>query len=158
MHFSRTLIACAFALTSAANLLAQTPIKSVDSSGNITYSDKAAADAASSSEVRIDTGPTQSQIDEAQKRSQETIDSANKAQAERDAVSADLEAERKKAAEARAAQKPEVIIIKEEGRYPVYNPPLGSRPPVGIPPGSGPEHPAYRPPAVRPPIARPSPR
>jgi len=154
MHFSRILITSAFTLTVAASLLAQTPIKSVDSSGNVTYSDKATADAASSSEVQIDTGPTQSQIDEAQKRSQKTIESATKAQAERDALSADLEAERKKAAEARAAQKPEVIIIKEEGRYPVYNPPLGLRPPVGIPPGSGPEQPVYRPPAVRLPIAR----
>lgn len=133
MHYGKIFIACSFVLTGVTSLPAQTPIKSVDQSGNVTYSDKPTVDAASSTEMQIDAGPTESQIEEAKERSKKTIDSAEKAQAERDALAAEREAERQKAAEDRAAQKPEVIIIKDEGYYPAYNPPLGARPPIARP-------------------------
>lgn len=141
MNYRKILITCGLTLVSVTSLLAAAPIKSVDQSGNVTYSEKPTADAVSSTEMQIDTGPTQNQIEEAKKRSQQIIDSAEKAQAERDALSA----ERKKAAEDKAAQTPDVIVIESESGYPAYNRRLGSRPPVATPP------------IVRPPIARPLP-
>jgi hypothetical protein len=151
MNCRRILIVSAFTLTFVTTLLAEVPIKSVDQSGNVTYSDKATVDAVSSTEVQINAGPTESQLDEAQKRSEQTIDSAAQAQAQRDALSA----ERKKAKQDKAAQTPDVVVIEGESGYPAYNPPLGSRPPIAIPPGNGgAQHPIYTPPAAVPLPAR----
>ena len=157
MNCRKVLIACGITLASVSSLLAETPIKSVDPSGNVTYSDKPTVDAVSSTEVKIDAGPTEGQVEEAKKRSEQTIDSAAQAQAERDKQSRKREAERKKAAQDKTAQTPDIVVIEGESGYPVYNPPPGSRPPVAIPPGDGPQHPIYTPPAARPPVARPLP-
>lgn len=155
MNLQKYLIALSLAVFCSGDLLAQTPIKSIDQAGNVTYSDRATADAVSSTEVEIQPGPSESQVEESEQRLQRTVDQADKAQAERDALAKRREAERKEA----AASKPDTIVIKNEGGYPVYNPPLGSRPPVGIPPSTGkPVHPIYKPPAVRPPTATPAPR
>ncbi len=157
MDYRKLLIAYGFTLVSVTSLHAEIPIKSVDQSGNVTYSDRPTADAVSSTEVQIDAGPTESQVKEAENRSQQTMNAADKAQAERDALTAKREAERKKAAENKADRSPETVVIGNESGYPVYNPPPGSKPPVAIPPGNGPQHPIYTPPVARPPIARPMP-
>jgi len=154
MNFQKYLIACGLALVCNGSLLAQTPIKSIDQAGNVTYSDRAATDAVSATEVQIDPGPSESQVEESEQRLQRTLDQADQAQAERDALAKKREAERQEA----AAKKPETIVIQKEGGYPVYNPSLGSRPPAGIPPSTGaPQHPIYNPPGTKPPIAVPLP-
>lgn len=155
MDYRKLLIACGFTLVSVASLHAEIPIKSVDQSGNVTYSDKPTADAVSSTEVQIDAGPSESQVKEAENRSKQTMNAADKAQAERNA----LTAERKKSAENKADRSPETVVIGNESGYPVYNPPLGPGPPIAIPPGTGDgaQHPIYTPPVARPPIARPMP-
>ena len=159
MDYKKILIACGFTLASVTSLHAEIPIKSVDQSGNVTYSDSPTADAVSSTEVQIDAGPSESEVEEAEKRSRQTIDAADEAQAERDALTAKRDAERKKAAQDRADQAPETVVIGNESGYPAYDPPLGSRPPIAIPPGTGDgaQHPIYTPPVARPPIARPMP-
>ncbi|VAW68559.1 hypothetical protein MNBD_GAMMA10-2278, partial [hydrothermal vent metagenome] len=49
----------AILFTIPTHLLAQTLIKSVDASGNITYADKAAPDAKTSTEIAISPGPSE---------------------------------------------------------------------------------------------------
>lgn len=157
MDYRKILIACGITLFSVTSLHAEIPIKSVDQAGNVTYSDRPTADAVTSTEVQIEAGPTESQVEEAEKRSRQTKDAADAAQAERDALTAKQEAERKKAAEDKADRSPETVVIGNESGYPVYNPPPGSLPPIAIPPGNGPQHPIYTPPVAAPPIARPMP-
>lgn len=154
MNVQKYLIACGLAVACTGTMVAQTPIKSVDQAGNVTYADQPTPDAASSTEVQIEPGPSESQIEESEQRLQRTLEQADKAQAERDALAKQREMERQQA----AASKPETIVIQKEGGYPVYNPPLGSRPPVGIPPSTGaPQHPIYTPPSATPPVAVPLP-
>ncbi len=155
MSYRRKLIVSGFILTSATNLLAESPIKSIDRADNVTYSDRPTAGAASSTEVQIDAGPTESQVAAAKKRAQKIIESADKAQADRKALVRERQQQREKDAQDNAAQEPDVIGIENENRYPAYYPPPVSRPPVAIPPGGGPEHPVYRPPSIQPPIAWP---
>lgn len=160
IKFQLNLIVCIFALIYAGCLSAEaeTAIKSTDQEGNVTYSDKAAADAVSSTEIEIETGPTESQVKEAELRAKTTMEQADQAQAERDALARQKEAEREAAAEHNSAQSPETIVIGNESRHPVNNPPPGSNPPLPIPPGNGgSQHPIYTPPATNPPIANPLP-
>lgn len=149
------ILTCSIALATTGSLYAQTPVKSVDSAGNVTYSDKPTADAASSSEVPIDASPTESQIEAAKQRADKTRTEADKAQAERKALSSKRESERKEAAREKSAQTPQPI--EESSGYPVYDKPLKPRPPIAKPPGNGGDHPAYTPPGARPPVARPMP-
>ncbi len=149
------LLACSITLAIAGNLQAEAPVKSVDSAGNITYSDKPTADAASSSVVPVDAGPTESQVEAAQQRAEKTSAQADKAQAEREALTNKRASERKQAAQEKSAQMPETI--EESSGYPVYDQPLRPKPPIAKPPGNGGDHPAYTPPGARPPIVRPRP-
>jgi len=58
------------------NLLAGTPIKSIDSSGNVTYSDKPVSDAKSVSKVVLPPGPSESEINAAKQQAEKNIDTA----------------------------------------------------------------------------------
>jgi hypothetical protein len=143
---------------------AQTPIKSVDKSGNVTYSDKPAEDAVSAKKVPIDPAPAPEQIKAAKERVEKIQEQADAAEKSR------KEAEAKRLAEQEAARKreeakPEVIVIKEgHSGYPVYNnpplitPPPIQKPPQQRPPGNKPDHPAYKPPTATPPTILPIPK
>ncbi|WP_457674991.1 hypothetical protein [Thiolapillus sp.] len=140
----------------AGSLQAQPPIKSVDQEGNITYSDKPAADAVSTTVVPMDPGPGEEEMKAAQERVKKTREEAEKAAAERKALEEKRAAEKKAAQEQKAAR-PEVIIIQEESGYPAYyrNPPLITPRPPGTAPGK-PDHPVYKPrPPVTTPVIRP---
>ncbi len=143
----------------ASTALAQVPVKSVDKAGNVTYADKPAEDAVSTTVVPIDPGPDPSRVEAAQEEVEHIRKQADSAEQERKAEAAKRQAARE-AATAKKASQPEVIIIKEDhGGYPVYNNPPLIRPPVRPkPPGSGTDHPAYRPPGNRPPTILPVPR
>ena len=139
---------------------AQTPVKSVDEQGNVTYSDQPVPDAVMTETVPVQSGPSEEEVKAARERIEKTEEMADEARKAREA----REKEREEARRAAEAAKPEVVIIKEEsgGYYPEYSsPPLitPGRPtnPIHRPNPSQPkpEHPAYRPPGTRPPTARP---
>jgi len=139
---------------------AQTPLKSVDEQGNVTYSDQPVPDAVKTEAVPVQPGPSEEEVKAARERIEKTEEMADEARKAREA----REKEREEARRAAEAAKPEVVIIKEEsgGYYPEYrNPPLitPGRPtnPIHRPNPSRPkpEHPAYRPPGASPPTARP---
>ena len=138
----------------------QTPIKSVDEQGNVTYSDQPVSDAVKTEVVPVQPGPSEEEVKAAKERLEKTEEMADEARKAREA----REKEREEARKAAEATKPDVVIIKEEsgGYYPeYYNPPLitPGRPTKPIhrpnPSKPNPEHPAYRPPGTRPPMARP---
>ncbi|WP_457668808.1 DUF4124 domain-containing protein [Thiolapillus sp.] len=145
--------------------LAETPIKSVDEAGNVTYSDKPVENAVSATVVPVDPAPDPQRVEEAKTRAEkikEQADAAEKARKEAEAERRDKE----EATAQRKASQPEIVIIKEDhGGYPVYNnpplitPPSRPRPPgrPNPPIGSKPDHPAYRPPGSHPPTILPVP-
>jgi hypothetical protein len=142
---STKILTLATALALYSVVQAQTPIKSVDEKGNVTYSDKPAEGAVSTAVVPVSPAPSDEEVQAARDRARQTREQAEKAEADRKALEAKREAERAAARERKAAN-PEVVIIKEEGGYPAHyrNPPLITpRPPV-ISPGK-PDHPAYQP-------------
>jgi ABC-type hemin transport system substrate-binding protein len=160
MKSPELLALCTLSLALSAMALAETPIKSVDEAGNVTYSDKPLENAVSTTVVPVDPAPDPERVEEARKqvdKIREQADAAEKARKE-------AEAERRKKEEAAAqlkASQPEVVIIQEDhGGYPVYNnPPLITPPARPRPPaGSKPDHPAYRPPGSRPPTILPVPK
>lgn len=159
MKHSNLLIGICLCFLYASTIWAQTPVKSVDKAGNITYSDKPVDGALSTTVVPIDPGPDPSQVEAAQEEVEQIRKQADSAEQERKAETA----KRKAASEAAAAEKasqPEAIIVEEDhGGYPVYNDPPLIRPPVRPqPPGSGTDHPAYRPPGNHPSTILPVPR
>jgi len=150
-HFQ--LLAAIITLVFFPGTQAQSPIKSVDEKGQVTYSDKPMEDAVSATVVPVQPGPDEEQVKAARERAERIKEQANKAEAGRKA----LEEEREAARERKAAT-PEVII-KEESGYPAYyrNPPLITPNPPETTPGK-PDHPAYRPrPPATTPVLRPRP-
>lgn len=144
-------------------ILGQSPIKSVDEQGNVTYSDRPLPGAVKSETVPVDPAPSEEEVQAARERLEKTEKMAEEARRAREEKQKKLEEERK----AREAAKPEVVIIQEGsggGYYPEYvNPPLippdRPRPPLQKPDRPGqPDHPAYRPPGMRPPVVLPQPR
>lgn len=83
MIYNKTkLLAAAFLAcilsTSSFSLLANSPVKSIDKSGNVTYSDKPSADAVSIKKIPLHVGPSKSEIGAAQKQATKNIDAAEK--------------------------------------------------------------------------------
>lgn len=62
------------------SLLAQAPIKSVDQAGNVTYSDKPVVGAKSISSVAIEPGPSDAEVEAAEKRAGKMIKQADQVQ------------------------------------------------------------------------------
>jgi hypothetical protein len=151
-------------VSASAVVVAQSPVKSIDQAGNVTYSDRPVAGAVSSEAVPVAPAPDPAEVKAARERLKKTGEMAEKARREREAR------EREEARRKAEAAKPEVVILREEGAggyYPEYvNPPLLNPGPPhrpigkpGLPAGGRPEHPAYRPPAARPPVSiQPMPR
>lgn len=132
--------------------LAAEVIKSVDESGNISYSNKATADSVSSETVEITPGPSQEEME----RARNNLEKTRNMNKELEQARKDLEKERRDEKASRAASQPEVVIINESGGYPTYRRPVKPARPPGSPPGSKGDHPAYKP-GVRPPSVKPRP-
>ncbi|WP_456404840.1 DUF4124 domain-containing protein [Thiolapillus sp.] len=148
---------CTLSLALSAMALAETPIKSVDEAGNVTYSDKPVENAISATVVPVDPALDPERVEEARKQVEKIKEQADAAEKARKKAEAERRQQEQAAAQQQASQ-PEVIIIQEDhGGYPVYNnpplikPPARPRPPIG----SKPDHPAYRPPGSRPPTILP---
>lgn len=137
-------------------LKAQTPIKSIDKAGNVTYSDRPLPDAVSTHTVAVDPGPSENEREAARERTRRTLELLGEAEAQRKA----REEEREKKRQAAKATKPDVVIIKEEVHndyYSGYGYPPSLRSPLRPKPPLQPELPIYRPP-VRPPMVQPVPK
>jgi len=140
-------------------LLAGPPMKYVDESGHVIYSDKPVPGAVRSEMVPVAPAPDEEEVKKARERVEKTERMAEEARRAREV----REQEREEAREKAAREEKPVVIIKEEGGggyYPEYtNPPLNKPRPPGAPghrPGIGPgkpDHPAYRPPGARPPVS-----
>lgn len=74
--FFKVVLGCML-IVSPVSLLANSPVKSIDSAGNVTYSDKPVADAQAVTKVPIQTGPSASEIDAAQQQARESIKQAD---------------------------------------------------------------------------------
>ena len=164
-YLQRTVLASLFFLLPSI-ALAETPIKSVDEAGNVTYSDKPVENAVSTTVVPVDPALDPERVEEAKKQVDRIKEQADAAEKARKEAAAERQKKEEAAAQRKAAQ-PEVIIIQEDhGGYPVYNnpplitPPSRPRPPArpNPPIGSKPDHPAYRPPGSRPPTILPVPQ
>ena len=125
-----------------ATLSAQGPIKSLDASGNVTYSDRPTTDAVSSEEIAIEPGPTEEQIEAAKERTDRLQNQADEARSQRESLSQQRAAEQESRPKKEVESEPETV--KPSGYY-------GT-----VLPGSPPVRP--QPPIARPPINRPSPR
>ncbi len=140
---------------------AQPIVKSVDKSGHVTYSDRPIEGASSVSEIEPPPEPSPEEVKAAEERLERLIEEDAKLEAERKKAE---EARRKEAME-RAKSQPKVIVIKEKPnpqpntyymyppRHPGFRPP-GQRPPGHHPPGMKP--PGHHPPGARPPVTLPS--
>ncbi|RLA23463.1 MAG: hypothetical protein DRQ61_03780 [Gammaproteobacteria bacterium] len=148
MNSKISLLICGLTLASIPYCLqAETPVKSVDQAGNVTYSDKPVVGAASVSKVPIEPGPSGVEIDAAKQRAGEKIKRADQAQVKRDALTKAQEAERK------AEKSSRVTVEKvEAGGQSYYDNNRFVRP-IVKPPGDRPDRPVGRPP-----VNRPSPR
>ena len=88
----------------------QTPIKSVDEQGNVTYSDQPVPEAVKTEVVPVQPGPSEEEVKAAKERLEKTEEMADEARKAREA----REKEREEARKAAQAAKPDVVIIKEE--------------------------------------------
>lgn len=140
MNQKIVLLSCCISLSIPVSLFAQGPVKSVDESGNVTYSDRPTSDAVSSTEVSIQPGPSQSEIDAAKQRADQMKEQADQAQAEREAATKKQAMERK----ATEVRKPEPESVEASG-YPAYKKPARPTPPIARPPTSGSDHPDFQP-------------
>lgn len=121
------------------NLSANSPVKSVDADGNVTYSDKPVSNSATVTKVPIHSGPSDNEIEAARQQAQKNIQTAEQ-------IDASNAAEKKQAAlKPKPATKPQQkqpdIIINANPQRPVYGiPPRrpGSRLPLQRPPGTNP--------------------
>ncbi len=146
IHYLLLFFSCCtfvFSFSASAN---NTPVKSIDEDGHVTYSDQPVPGASSIKKIAIEPGPSASEIDAAQQQAKKSIITAKK-------IDDANEEERKKRAASNAerrAQRTKNETVKDNyTRYPYNN--VWPRPPIYRPPG-------YRPPArppLRPPVSSP---
>lgn len=129
--------------TAPFKLLANSPIKSVDESGNVTYSDKAPADAVSVKKVPLHAGPSKSEINTAQKQAAKNINTAEKIDLNNNVVKRKA---KPKATAPKTEYQPDVIYSGAARRNPYANKP---RPKLPI------QRPGINPPPAHPPARRP---
>lgn len=94
-----TRLLCGLLLMFPIFVLAVTPVKSVDQSGKVTYSDKPVPGAKTVSKVPLSEGPSSEEIDAAQQQAKETIKAADKVGAVNKAESEIRKSEKKTAKE-----------------------------------------------------------
>lgn len=152
-----TILTCflsASLLLYAFNLHANSPVKSIDAKGNVTYSDKPVKGAEQVTKIPIQSGPTESEIDAARQQARKNIQAAEEIDASKAAN------KKQQNAKHHASKKDSVItpdaIIMAPPISPLYrnkpNPPVNN-----LPSKKPPERPGINPPAIPShPIARPA--
>lgn len=116
-------------------LLAATPVKSVDQSGKVTYSDKPVPGAKTVSKVPISEGPSSAEINAAQQQAKETIKAADKVDAANKAESENRKSEKKSSEKSSITE--QKVINSGGGRKPVdkfpVQLPVQPKPPINRP-------------------------
>ena len=130
-------------------LAENSPVKSIDKSGHVTYSDKPVENAKDVSKITIDPGPSQSEIKAAQQQANQNINTAKKIELE------NKEEKKQKPAKQASAKEPDnkqntinsgasnrwpygaiprsgAPAARPPGRRPGVNPPPANRPTIGI--------------------------
>ncbi|RDH82892.1 MAG: hypothetical protein DIZ80_11530 [endosymbiont of Galathealinum brachiosum] len=136
--FYKILLGCIL-ITSPVSLFANSPVKSVDSAGNVTYSDKPVAGAQAVTKVPIKAGPSASEIDAAQQQARKNINQAEK-------IDLTPEPKAKKQAPNKTASEEDRPVInaggsnRKYGTKPVPRPPI-NRPGINPPPSNMPARP-----------------
>lgn len=129
-------------------LLASTPVKSVDPSGKVTYSDKPVLGAETVSKVPITEGPSSAEIDAAQQQAKDTIKAADKVDASNKVKSEKRKSENKKSDGSSVTE--QKVINSGGGRRPLDKLPIRPKPPI--------DRPGINPPPTTKPVPRPRPR
>jgi len=112
---------------------ANSPVKSVDESGHVTYSDKPSANAESVSKVKIQAGPSESEINTAQQQANKNISAAKEID-QKNAAALEKQKANKKAEQSTAKVDPETKYLSAPTNRDKY----GNKPPR-------PTHPIKRP-------------
>ncbi len=128
------------------------PVKSVDAKGNVTYSDKPVAGAEQVTKIPIHPGPSTEEIETAQQQAQKKIQTAEEITASQEAAKKLNTPPAKPKKEVKKSQ-PDIILGGSPNRplygiYPIFP---GLRPPTQYPLG----RPGINPPLTTLPIARP---
>jgi len=97
-------VCCIFIFSTSNALAANSPVKSIDESGHVTYSDKPAANAETVSKVKIQAGPSETEINSAQQQAKKNINTAKEIDQKNTAA---LEKQNKKAKQSTAKTEPE---------------------------------------------------
>lgn len=126
-------------LISPQNLFADGPVKSVDQSGNVTYSDKPVPDAVEVSKVPIIPGPSESEVNAAQQQAEKNITAAKKVDQKNKEQQAKKKAQQQSSAKEQKGTNTTTQTDQQPNTYPIYYPPR-NRAPGHRPPGKPPAH------------------
>ena len=130
---------------SSFSFAANSPVKSVDAEGNVTYSDKPVPDAKKVSKVSIHPGPSSDEIDAAKQQAEKNISSAKEID-KKNTAEQKKQKHPSKAPETKK-QHDDTVIISGTHKRPHYGTKPRPKPPI--------DRPGINPPTPQHPIARP---